>query len=141
MKTSTNVSSSRRKNRLAHYLAPSHVRYTIMSANLSKELREKHGIKSLPVRRDDEVLIVRGGFKDTKGKINQCYRRRYCLYIEKVTKMRKNGATVRIPVNASNCVLTKLKLTPDREDLIRRKREGKGEGKGKYTQADVNTSN
>jgi len=137
MKTSQNVSSSRRKNRLAHFLAPSHIRYKIMSANLSKELKEKHGIKSLPVRRDDEVLIVRGQFKDTKGKIVQVYRKRYCLYIEKVTKMRKNGATVRIPINASNCVLTKLKLTPDREDLITRKRQGRGEGKGKYTESDV----
>jgi large subunit ribosomal protein L26e len=139
MKTDPNVSSSRRKNRLAHYLAPSHLRYKIMSANLSKELREKHGVKSLPVRRDDEVLIVRGSFKDTKGKVNQAYRKRYCLYIEKVTKLRKNGATIRIPIDASNVVLTKLKLTPDREDLIRRKREGRGEGKGKYTQADVKT--
>jgi large subunit ribosomal protein L26e len=91
------------------------------------------------VRRDDEVLIVRGGFKDTKGKVSAVYRKRWCLYIEKVTKTRKNGATVKIPINASNCVLTKLKLTPDREDLIRRKREGRGLDKQKYTQQDVKT--
>ena len=65
------------------------------------------------------------------------YRKRWCLYIEKVTKTRKNGATVKIPINTSNCVLTKLKLTPDREDLIRRKREGRGLDKQKYTQQDV----
>lgn len=70
MKTHNTVSNSRRKNRLAHFMAPSHLRYKIMSANLSKELKEKHGIKALPVRKDDEVLIVRGGFKDTKGKIS-----------------------------------------------------------------------
>lgn len=110
-----------------------------MSANLSKELQQKHGIKSLPVRREDEVLIVRGGFKDTKGKVSAVYRKRWCLYIEKVTKTRKNGATVKIPINASNCVLTKLKLTPDREDLIKRKREGRGLDKQKYTQQDVKT--
>ena len=91
------------------------------------------------MRRDDEVLIVRGGFKDTKGKVSAVYRKRWCLYIEKVTKTRKNGATVKIPINASNCVLTKLKLTPDREDLIRRKREGRGLDKQKYTQQDVKT--
>ena len=137
MKTHENVSSSRRKSRSAHYNAPSHVKYHLMSANLSKELAQKHGVKSLPVRRDDEVLIVRGGFKDTKGKVSAVYRKRWCLYIEKVTKTRKNGATVKIPINASNCVLTKLKLTPDREDLIQRKREGRGLDKQKYTQQDV----
>lgn len=60
MKTHETVSSSRRKSRSAHFNAPSHVKYHLMSANLSKELQQKHGIKSLPVRRDDEVLIVRG---------------------------------------------------------------------------------
>lgn len=69
MKTHQEVSSSRRKNRVAHFNAPAHVKYKLMSANLSKELREKHGIKSLPIRKDDEVLVVRGGFKDTQGKI------------------------------------------------------------------------
>lgn len=60
MKQSTLVSSSRRKNRLAHYSAPSSLRYKLMSASLSSELREKHGVRSLPVRREDTVLIVRG---------------------------------------------------------------------------------
>ena len=31
----------------------------IMSAPLSKDLRTKYGVRSLPVRRDDEVMIVR----------------------------------------------------------------------------------
>ena len=45
---------------------------------------------------------------------------------------------VKIPIKTSNCVLVKLKLTPDREDLIKRKREGRGLEKGKYTEKDVN---
>lgn len=109
-----------------------------MSSNVSDELKEKHGIRSLPVRRDDTVKIVRGQFKGTEGKITQCYRRRRCLYIEKIIRNKKNGATVRVPINSSNCVITKLKLTPDREDLIRRKAEGRGATKGKYTKKDVN---
>lgn len=51
--------------------------------------------------------------------------------------MRKNGATIRVPVHPSNCVLTKLKLTPDRENLIQRKRAGRGDTKGKYTEEQV----
>ena len=33
---------------------------------------------------------------------------------------------MKIPIKTSNCVLIKLKLTPDREDLIKRKRDGRG---------------
>lgn len=39
--------SSRRKSRKAHFSAPSSVRRTIMSAPLSKELREKHNVGTL----------------------------------------------------------------------------------------------
>lgn len=39
--------SSRRKSRKAHYDAPSSVRRTIMSAPLSKELREKYNVRIL----------------------------------------------------------------------------------------------
>ncbi len=137
MKTHKEVSSCRRKNRLAYYNAPSHIRYKLMSAGLSKELRQKHGIRSLPVRRDDEVMIVRGYYKDTKGKVTQVYRKKFALFIEKVTKIRPNGATRKIPIHPSNVVITKLKLTPDRENLIQRKRAGRGENKGKYTVQDV----
>ena len=33
-----------------------------MSSHLSKDLKTKHNIRSLPIRRDDEVIIVRGRF-------------------------------------------------------------------------------
>lgn len=39
------VSSSRRKSRKAHFNAPSSVRRVIMSAPLSKELREKYNVR------------------------------------------------------------------------------------------------
>lgn len=34
-----------------------------MSAPLSKELRKKHNVRSLPIRRDDEVVVTRGHYK------------------------------------------------------------------------------
>jgi large subunit ribosomal protein L26e len=138
MKTHNNVSNQRRKSRKAHFGAHSNLKYKLMSANLSKELKEKYGVRSLPVRRDDEVMVVRGHYKDSKGKVNTVYRKRWCLYIEKVSETKQNGANIRIPINASNCVLTKLKITPDRQDLINRKAAGRGDkSKGKYTQKDV----
>ena len=92
----------------------------------------------MPIRRDDEVTIVRGGSKDNKGKVAQVYRKRWCIYVEKLVKLRANGATVRVPIHPSNVVITKLKMTPDRENLMRRKAEGKGDkNKGKYTEKEV----
>lgn len=138
MKTHQNVSSSRRKCRKAHFSAPSHLRYKLLSANLSKDLRGKYNVKSLPVRRDDEVTVVRGNYKDSKGRVNTVYRKRWCIYIDKVSETKQNGATIKIPIDPSNVVITKLKLTPDRQHLIDRKAAGKGDkNKGKYTQQDV----
>ncbi len=34
-----------------------------MSAHLSKDLRIKHKARSMPIRKDDEVTIVRGSLK------------------------------------------------------------------------------
>lgn len=127
MKTHRDITSSRRKNRLAHFNAPSHLRYTILSASLSKELREKHRVRSMPIRRDDEVMIVRGNSKGTKGKVSQVYRKRWCIYIEKLVKNKVNGATIRIPIHPSNVIIQKLKLTPDREALMKRKADGRGD--------------
>lgn len=57
MKRNPNVSSSARKSRKAHFNAPSHVRRIIMTSMLSKDLQQKHGVKSLPIRKDDEVSV------------------------------------------------------------------------------------
>ena len=137
MKVHSSVTSSRRKNRLAHFSAPSHIRYTIMSAPLSKELRQKYNIRSLPIRKDDEVTIVRGSSKESKGKISKVYRKKFKIYIDKLTKTKSNGAPIKIPIHPSNVVITKLKITPDRQNLIDRKAAPSLKNKGKYSSNDV----
>jgi large subunit ribosomal protein L26e len=111
-----------------------------MSAALNKDLRKKHEIKSLPVRKDDEVQIMNGTWKGQKGKVTQVYRLRNCLYIEKISKNKLNGQSIRIPIHPSNVRITNIKMTKDRQNLIDRKRAGRGDGKnkGKYTAQDVN---
>lgn len=49
--------SSRRKMRKAHFTAPSHERRRIMSATLSKDLRTRYNVRSMPIRKDDEVQV------------------------------------------------------------------------------------
>merc|ERR1712066_933503 len=106
----------------------------LMSVHLNKELREKHRVRSMPVRKDDEVMIVRGKNKGHSGKVTDVYRRRWCLYIDGLSKSKPNGQPVRVPIDPSNCVLTKIKLTKDRQDLIVRKARNSAKLKGKTTE-------
>ena len=54
------VTSSRRKNRKAHFTASSNLRRKLMSCTLSKDLRKKYKVRAMPVRKEDEVMVVRG---------------------------------------------------------------------------------
>lgn len=65
---------------------------------MSKELREKHGVRSIPLRKDvsitvsrpfslcakiwqDEITVVRGSNKGREGKITSVYRLKYCIHV------------------------------------------------------------
>lgn len=91
MKTHQSVSSQRRKSRKAHFSAPSSIRRKIMSSHLSKELRTKYDVRSVPVRKGDTVKIMRGTFKGREGKVQSVYRKRWALHIEKIVREKTNG--------------------------------------------------
>ena len=91
MKTHQSVSSQRRKSRKAYFTAPSSVRRIMMSSHLSKDLRDKYDVRAMPVRKGDSVKIMRGDFKGREGKVATVYRRRRCIYIEKIVKEKTNG--------------------------------------------------
>ena len=91
MKTHQSVSSQRRKSRKAHFTAPSSIRRKIMSSHLSKELRAKYSVRSVPVRKGDTVKVMRGPNKGREGKIQAVYRKRWALHIEKVVRDKTNG--------------------------------------------------
>jgi large subunit ribosomal protein L26e len=57
MKLNTRVTASRRKNRKRHFSAPSHIRRKLMTAPLSKELKQKYNVRNIPIRKDDEVQV------------------------------------------------------------------------------------
>merc|ERR1711904_247277 len=134
MKFSPNVSASRRKSRKAHFTAPSSVRRTIMSAHLNKELSQKYHVKSMPIRKDDEVIVVRGSNRGREGKVIQVYRKKYVIHIERVPREKSNGFTVNVGIHPSNVTITKLKLDKDRRAILERKNTSKADakGKGKY---------
>merc|ERR1712010_107859 len=101
MKFSAGVSSSRRKARKAH--------------------SNKHHVKSMPIRKDDEVIVVRGSHRGREGKVIQVYRKKYVIHIERVTRDKSNGSTVNVGIHPSNVMITKLKLDKDRRAILERK--------------------
>merc|ERR1712176_1467095 len=113
--------SSRRKSRKAHFTADSSSRRKIMSTSLSKELQAKYNVRSVPVRKDDEVMVVRGIYKNREGKVIACYRRKYVINVERITRDKANGAQVNVGIQPSNCIITKLKLDKDRKAILDRK--------------------
>ncbi|CCK69002.1 60S ribosomal protein uL24 KNAG_0B05700 [Huiozyma naganishii CBS 8797] len=120
-KQSLDVSSDRNKSRKAYFTAPSSERRVLMSAPLSKDLRAQYGIKALPIRREDEVLVVRGAKKGQEGKVSSVYRLKFGIQVDKISKEKSNGASVPINLHPSKVVITKLHLDKDRKALIERK--------------------
>ena len=60
-----------RKQRKYRYNAPEHVKKKFVSVNLSKELREKHSRRNIPVVKGDKVKIMRGQFKGKSGEVEK----------------------------------------------------------------------
>mmetsp|Transcript_4703 Transcript_4703/g.14237 ORF Transcript_4703/g.14237 Transcript_4703/m.14237 type:complete len:120 (+) Transcript_4703:292-651(+) len=96
-----------------------------MSVSLSKDLQQKYNVRAMPVRKDDEVQVVRGIYKNREGKVTACYRRKYIIHVERITRDKANGAQVNVGVQPSNCVITKLKLDKDRKKILERKALGR----------------
>merc|ERR1712098_891233 len=100
-KLNSGLASSRRKSRKAHFGAGSTQRRKIMSAPLSKELREKYNVKSLPVRKDDEISVIRGTNKGREGKVSSVYRLKWVLHVERLVREKSNGQSVPIGIAPS----------------------------------------
>jgi len=97
-----------------------------MAAPLSKELRQQYDARALPVRREDEVEVVRGNHKGTTGKIVEVYRKKYCIHLDKLTRDKMNGSSVYVPLHPSKVVLTSLHLNKDRKRILASKSRSSG---------------
>tara|TARA_Y100000310_G_C20695139_1_gene825123 strand:- start:2727 stop:3080 length:354 start_codon:yes stop_codon:yes gene_type:complete len=81
-----------------------------MASHLSKELRSKYKKRSFPIRKDDEVKIMRGKFKGKTGKIANIDRPRKRVAIEGIQRKKKDGTKINIFFNSSVLQIQKLNL-------------------------------
>ena len=130
------------KQRKAIYDAKPHQRK--FTVRLDESLMEEWGIKRIPLRKDDEVRIIKGELIDVEGKVLSLNNKTGKIEIEEATLEKKNGATYYIPISPSNLVLTKFgatkltnkKMDPWRQKIIDRKlklqtEEAEGDTTGK----------
>ena len=113
-----------RKQRLARYTAPYHRRHREMSAPVDKGLREKQLARgfmyprSMPVRKGDRVLVVRGeGKSKSATKVAKVDRKARKVYVEGFTYFKSDGTELQRPIDPSNLVI----INPDWSDIYRRK--------------------
>jgi large subunit ribosomal protein L24 len=116
------MSKQPRKQRKFRYKAPLHVRHKLMGVNLSEELRERYETRSLPVKKGDTVMVMRGDFKETEGKVEKVDLKNYRLMIEGVSVQKPDGNQVFHPVHPSKVMLVDLDLEDEeRNEAIERK--------------------
>ena len=124
-----------RKQRKRLYTAPAHVRHKLMAAPLTKELAEKQGAKTLPVRKGDTVRIQRGDNKGFEGKVSRVDIKNYRIYIEGLTREKVDGTNIFLPVHPSKVMIKNLNLNDKkRKAVIERKKPLEKETAPKPTQ-------
>jgi len=100
-----------RKQRRFLYTAPLHLRRKLVAGHLSKELMQRYKVRSFPLRKGDEVEIMRGRHKKKRGKITRIDYKNYQVFIEGITRKRTAGTEVQIPFHASNLRIVTLDLS------------------------------
>lgn len=110
-----------------------------MSSPLSGDLQKKYGVRAMPIRKDDEVRIVLGVHKGKEGKVTQVYRKKFVIYIDRVTKDKANGTPVPVGIPANNVRIIKLKLDKDRNNTLARRAAAKSgsANKGKVATSEI----
>jgi hypothetical protein len=93
--------------------------------------------RSLPVRKDDEVTIVRGTYKGREGKVIQVYRKKWIIHVERITREKVNGAnpTARMQLDFFGMGSFSTQHAPSFRGylMLRRGRPWGRCGRGKYT--------
>ncbi|MHA1713721.1 MAG: 50S ribosomal protein L24 [Candidatus Ranarchaeia archaeon] len=97
------------KQRKMRYTAALHRRRKYLTAHLHPSLQEKYGIKRLPVRVGDTVIVFRGSYRDIEGKVSAVNYSTLRLSIENVTAEKSDGSQYFQPISPSNVLITKLK--------------------------------
>lgn len=125
-KWSSNWKASKRprKQRNYAYQAPLHIKQKFVSAHLSKELRKKHGKRSIGLRKGDKVKVMVGQFKGKTGAVTIVDLKESKAAVEGIDNIRKDGTKTPYMFVPSNLMITEISLE-DKQRKAMLERKGK----------------
>ena len=115
-----------RKQRKYRHNAPLHVRHRMVSANLSPALRRRYEKRSMPVRKGDEVEVMRGSSRGMSGTVSRVDLRSYKIYVDEIKMKKVDGSEIMKPLEPSNLKITKLSVDDKMRERVFERAEKKG---------------
>lgn len=119
--TAWKASKQPRKQRKYKANISLHLKHRIMSAHLSKELKQKYKRRSFSVRKGDSVKVMRGEFRGKAGKISLVNTKKMKVAIDGLQKQKKDGTKVNVYFSPSILMITEFHLEDkEREKALKR---------------------
>ncbi len=103
-----------KKQRKYVYLLPAHLKGKLLCAHLCKELRKKHSIRSIRIRKGDKVKIVRGQNKTRTGTVELVDTKNIKVYISGIEFTKRDGSKAKQPIHPSKVIIQELDMTDKR---------------------------
>ena len=112
------ASTQARKQRKYLYKAPLHILHKQMAAPISKDLKKDLGIRSVIVKKGDEVTVMSGQFKGVTGKVTKVSLANKFVHVEGAELTRADATKSLYPIHPSNLMIVKLNL----DDKLRKEK-------------------
>lgn len=131
--TSWKRSSQIRKQRKYRYNAPLHIKQKFVHVHLSKELKEKYGLRNVQIRTGDKVRVLRGSFKKQEGKVEKVSLKQEKVIVTGLELIKKDGTKIPIKFTPSNLMIISLDLSDKRRKVnsSKKKEEAKPKSEDK----------
>lgn len=110
-------STKPRKQKKYRYNSPLDIRHKFVNVHLSKELRAKYKRRSIGLKKNDKVRIMRGEFKKHAGKVASIDLKKSKVLVEGVEITKKDGTKTTRAIDPSNLMIIELNI----DDKIRQK--------------------
>lgn len=104
------ASKQPRKQRKFRINAPKHIQRKFLSSTLTKELRQKHGMRNIEIRKGDEVEVMRGKFDGKKGKVTEINMKKLKVAVENLQLTKRDGSKVNFWIAPSKLKILTLVL-------------------------------
>lgn len=111
-------SAQPRRQRKYRYNAPLHIKQKFMHVHLSPELRKKHHLRNIQVRKGDKVKVMRGGFKGKEGKVDRINLKREQVFVVGMERIKKDGTKFLVPLTPSNLLILEMSIDKNRKQKL-----------------------